>query len=65
VLEIAENNPNSSKSIHFWNNKAEEGVIPTRSGESMRNHFKLIQARGLDKIFQDAKDFNTRYCHAF
>jgi hypothetical protein len=55
VIEIAAANPKSAKGITFWNKKAGEGVIPTRSGDSMLNHFKLIQVRGLDTFLKMLK----------
>ena len=65
IFEIGFANPTKVNTKSFWEKQADDGVLPNRSWESMINHYKTVKMRGVEEVFQNLVQYQTRYCHAF
>ncbi len=59
------NNKNRGKSAEFWKDVERRGLIPQRTGDSMRNFLKTRLNLGLERFLEYALEEGIRFSHAF
>ena len=65
ITELAHKNPQKSKSATFWKEiEMRGGIIPERTGDSMRNFLKVSLKLGLLEFYKDHVG-TCKYSHAF
>lgn len=65
VFELALANPKNARGSAFWLKVQRSGVIPVRSGHSMRTFWKLNAMSGLEAFITKSVEDEHRFCHAF
>ena len=67
IFEIALANStvgHRARGKEFWKEIERRGLVPNRSGESMRNFWKEKSRKGLEQYLNTAVvDEDTRFCH--
>ena len=65
INELAHKNPQKSKSATFWKEiEMQGGVIPERTGDSLRNFLKVSLKFGLMEFYKEHVAI-SKYSHAF
>jgi hypothetical protein len=65
ITELAHKNPQKSKSATFWKEiEMRGGIIPERTGDSMRNFLKVSLKLGLLEFYKEHVG-TCKYSHAF
>lgn len=65
INEIAQKNPLKSKSATFWKEiEMKGGIVPERTGDSMRNFLKVNLKYGLLQFYKE-NVADCKYSHAF
>jgi hypothetical protein len=65
IYKIALENKSKAKSASFWLEVERNQELPQRTADSLRNFWKNVEKKGLEKYMKDQLSTVTWYCHAF